>query len=372
MKKGIIVLFIISTFFPCIANATYHLNYFAVYNEMYENGTQLNRLAFTVVDTNNQYPSTDVMDSVVLTDPNGKNVVITITVPKVYNTLEENGYYDTTKLEWIYPPFYHYFWYGTEFSDQIISGTYHLTFTDKNGEISKRDFVINKIVNLPNIPSSSYIYYRDQDGNFIWHWQLPIDPNIQSVKAQIKAYGEQGNNLDYLGEVFVSIPTNMAWVLVPKNIFDQVLSMGKTLKLVTQTRTNDNNNRSYSNEVPINISQIPTGTACTSTLNANLQLQIPYLSYDNGALRLWADFVYNPDPSYPTLIPFKLTNYAVINNPSFTCSPSTLSNDFKIHIPDVLLPDGITRLWVDLTYNPALSTDGNFYWVVSNFGTVSN
>ena len=55
------------------------------------------------------------------------------------------------------------------------------------------------------------------------------------------------------------------------------------------------------------------------------------------------------------------------------CAPSTLSNDFnKIHIPDVLLPDKITRLWVDLEYFPALSTDENVYFEVKKLGEISN
>lgn len=118
--------------------------------------------------------------------------------------------------------------------------------------------------------------------------------------------------------------------------------------------------------------QAQPAQACSATLNAALSLHIPYISYGNGTLSLWVDFTYNPNPSYPTLIPFKLTNYAIINNPSFTCSPSTLASDLTIHIPDVLLPNGVTHIWVDLSYSPALSTGGNFYWVVSNYGTVSN
>jgi hypothetical protein len=67
-----------------------------------------------------------------------------------------------------------------------------------------------------------------------------------------------------------------------------------------------------------------------------------------------------------------LTNYGIIKNPSFPCAASTLSADLKIHIPDVLLPDGTTHLWVDLEYSPSLSTAENSYFVVKNYGAVSN
>jgi len=114
-------------------------------------------------------------------------------------------------------------------------------------------------------------------------------------------------------------------------------------------------------------------TACTATLDANLSLYIPYLSYvDPTSGSLWADLVYEPNPMYPMLLPFKLTNYAIINDPSFSCVASTLSADLKIHIPDILLPDGSTHLWADLEYSMTLSTNGNFYWVVSNYGVIPN
>ena len=119
----------------------------------------------------------------------------------------------------------------------------------------------------------------------------------------------------------------------------------------------------------------PPPTACTATLDGNFSLHIPDLSYYHPLLETqtyWADFVYEFNPSYPALIPLKLTKYGIINNPSFSCAASTLSSDLKIYIPDVLFPDGITQLWVDLEYSQALSTDGNFYWVVSNHGEVSN
>jgi len=119
--------------------------------------------------------------------------------------------------------------------------------------------------------------------------------------------------------------------------------------------------------------QAPAPTGCTATMDENLSLHIPYLSYVNplsGTISLWADFVYEFDP---TLILFKLTDAIVINNPftAILCSESTLSDDFKIHIPDVRLQDGVTHLWVELEYYPALSTDGFVFFVVTKYGAVA-
>jgi hypothetical protein len=144
-----------------------------------------------------------------------------------------------------------------------------------------------------------------------------------------------------------------------------------TISDLSKNKMNDNYAWSFTTDrVPI-----PTSTPCTATLNGSLSLHIPYLSYvdpASGTLSLWADLVYDSNPSYPALIPFKLTNYAIITSPAFSCAASTLSSDLKIYVPDVLLPDGITHLWMNLEYNQAFSTDRNAYFVVSNYGAVSN
>ncbi|MEI7591345.1 MAG: hypothetical protein WCJ49_08575 [Deltaproteobacteria bacterium] len=81
---------------------------------------------------------------------------------------------------------------------------------------------------------------------------------------------------------------------------------------------------------------------------------------------LWADFVYVPNPM---VLYFKITNYGNTTsppNPFWACKTSTLINS-KIHVPDVILPKG-NHLWMDLEFSPALSNDGNFYFVVTDFG----
>ncbi len=112
-------------------------------------------------------------------------------------------------------------------------------------------------------------------------------------------------------------------------------------------------------------------TDCTATLNENFSLHIPYITH--GTLLLWADFVYEYNPMYPTLMFFKMVANAIImTNPSYSCEASTLSADLKIHIPDVLFPDKSSRLWMDFEYSPTLSTDGNTYFIVTKYGVVSN
>jgi len=104
-------------------------------------------------------------------------------------------------------------------------------------------------------------------------------------------------------------------------------------------------------------------------------LHIPVLSYLIpywGAPSFIAYFVYEYNPTYPALILFKMTNADVITVPTFGCTISTISDDLKIHIPDVMLADGITHLRVDIEYSKALSTDVNTYFVVVKYGVVAN
>jgi hypothetical protein len=113
----------------------------------------------------------------------------------------------------------------------------------------------------------------------------------------------------------------------------------------------------------------PPPPTCEATINEDLLLHISYITYSNpitGSGLLWADFVYVPNPM---VLYFKITNYGSTTsppNPFWNCTTSTLINS-KIHVPDVVLPKG-NHLWMDLEFSPALSNDGNFYFVVTDFG----
>lgn len=114
---------------------------------------------------------------------------------------------------------------------------------------------------------------------------------------------------------------------------------------------------------------------CSATINGNSLLHIPYLSYEDpisGALSYWADFLYEFNESYPASVLFKLINAGIQNNFSDSCAASTLSRDLNILIPDLLFPDGITHLWVDLVYCTAISTEGNHFFLVTDYGVISN
>ena len=127
--------------------------------------------------------------------------------------------------------------------------------------------------------------------------------------------------------------------------------------------------------VDVTVTQAPTG--CTATLDGNLMLHVPILA---SLMDWWyapaysADFVYEYNPTYPALIIFKMANITMRTTyrPECEKEESTYSDDFKIHIPGLVLADGITRLSVDMEYSKALSTDVNTCFVVTKYGVVPN
>jgi hypothetical protein len=124
----------------------------------------------------------------------------------------------------------------------------------------------------------------------------------------------------------------------------------------------------------VTVTQSASTTQCTATIDGNLSMHIPLLSHLVpwwGAPSYTVDLVYAYNPSYPTMIIFKLTQAALAQSGVYLCDPATLADDFTIHIPDALMPDGITRMWLDLTYSAALSTNGSVCFYVSNYGAVS-
>ena len=128
-----------------------------------------------------------------------------------------------------------------------------------------------------------------------------------------------------------------------------------------------------STQKDVTVTQNPPGpqTACTAkitTIGDDFLLHIPNIPNFILTFWMWADLVNVFDVENPTLILFRLTESGFVENPSsFSCEASTFFSGSPptIHIPDVLLPDKSTRLWVDLEYRPDLSA-----YEAKNYGIV--
>jgi hypothetical protein len=121
--------------------------------------------------------------------------------------------------------------------------------------------------------------------------------------------------------------------------------------------------------VNVTVTQDPE---CAAT-KINQQLHIPYLTYNattSQKLSLSADFIQTVNPLYPSLELYKLSYVVELANPPLTCTPSTLSDKFVIHIPDVIING--THFWMELTYNPFLSTSTDAIFVATDDGIITN
>jgi hypothetical protein len=246
MKKVIAALFVIYVFFPLSAHATYRLNWFAVQSRVFENGTRSNTIGFECRDANNRCPLTDVAGTAILTDPNGKMIKLD---PVYSGSMETDVTYDAVNGQWKWDAPYYYANYAANITDQLITGTYHLKYTDKDGEVSEEKFEFKQVVDLPVIPTISYRLHINQAGDLIWEWQTPdnILPTIQtSIRAWVDYFDEHQK---LSGKIWVTIPTHMGYFSIPRTTLEQILPKGKTFELGIHIRTNDNCNRSYSTSI---------------------------------------------------------------------------------------------------------------------------
>lgn len=88
---------------------------------------------------------------------------------------------------------------------------------------------------------------------------------------------------------------------------------------------------------------ISTVNNCTATVSSSLVVHIPIVTY--SGYNFWVDLQYNSNDSTLTF-----ANYGAISDisPYSNCTASTLSSDFKLHIPDLLI--GSNSYWLDLQY----------------------
>jgi len=226
----------------------YYIEYWHLSHRVYQDGRELNRLAFTMRNqVTGEYPKEDIVASVELYDPNGNSVPL--------NTL----IFDTEKLMYGgYDGYSSQWWYDEEFGfssfhvadveSKLFPGTYRLFVKDTDGYEYESYYDFNELVDLPIISSHSFRTHRDKFNNFIWEWKVPyyLDPTLEtSVRAIILIYDKNNN---FVGELYTRLPTHFGRLFVPRDILEKILAQGKQLKLQIQIRTNDQNNRTYSKD----------------------------------------------------------------------------------------------------------------------------
>jgi hypothetical protein len=122
--------------------------------------------------------------------------------------------------------------------------------TDLSGNQFREFKYFEGTQNPPAISSGSFCAFRDELENIVWKWEIPSEKFSDlrtSIRTWLVGYAANG---DYVGEIYLKVPTHMGWALAPANLIQQLEQMGsQSFKITVQTRTNNNNNRFYTADV---------------------------------------------------------------------------------------------------------------------------
>lgn len=245
MKKIVVV-----ALFIFISNAfAAEISWMYVQNRKYENGRNINRLAFGLIDDKGH----DLNDGnsvveVKLYAPDG--VPIKLSKYKFDSDEEIFGLYNAIKNQWVYSDNWQRdTWFRANFSEALIPGSYRLKVVTEDGSEAESRFKFKQIVVLPIISSNSFRIYPDAFGNVIWKWDIPdnlghmIFKHETEARASIDIYKNKKNAAYF----FVKIPSHMGYAFIPSQIVKKISDKGDQFGVKIQLETRDKNNRTYSN-----------------------------------------------------------------------------------------------------------------------------
>ena len=224
-----------------------------VQNRRYENGRNLNRLGFGLIDENGCILTDDSRISAVkLFAPNG--IPVRLSPFRFDLDVEIFGVYDAMKSQWRYSDTWQRdSWFRADFSEPLIPGTYRLEVTTTDGRLAKSSFRFKQLIDLPVIASGSFKFYPDSLGNIIWRWDIPdklgymVFDHPTEARASIDIIKNEKN----IAYFFVKIPTHMGNVFIPRHIVQKINSKGDQYGLRIQLETKNKNSRTYSNTIVI-------------------------------------------------------------------------------------------------------------------------
>jgi hypothetical protein len=249
----------------CKPAGKYYISWGYVGHQVYEDGGELNRLSFELIDENTDLPPpVNIVDAVTLTDPNSGTVPLSNLAYWTDSYLF--GSYNGDTGQWNYPEEFT-FWpgHGAEIDAPLIVGTYHLAITDIYGDTHHTDLEFSGSVNLPIISSSSFQIRLDPHNNLIWEWDVNdcyyLDPSLETqVRAYIQILDQNGDDSSYYA--WMRLPTHLGRLFVPSDVLRKIYLAGKSWRFRIQLRTTDNNSRAYSNYLAYEID-----LACKCDLN---------------------------------------------------------------------------------------------------------
>ncbi|HDR15004.1 MAG TPA: hypothetical protein ENN79_05870 [Desulfobacteraceae bacterium] len=228
-------------------------------HQTYENGSELNRLYMTLMDEARTQITEDLSPSVELFDPSGRQVALT---PMMSTPWSDYSYifgrYEANTGKWIYDPYFSSDpSYSFNFNDTLFAGNYRLVLTISGYPTAEFYIYYRGQVDLPVFSAASFKAEIDTFGNLVWRWDVPdfLNPDIStSNRASIGALFQGVPTRKLL---YVTVPTQMGFAFVPKNVLDMFMDEGETLTLELNLRENNNVSRSYSNRIPLEAASGP-------------------------------------------------------------------------------------------------------------------
>lgn len=255
MKKAVVLFFI--TCLLVIADLAYavDLEWWYIQNRKYENGKESFQIAFAfkndsgdvITDNIVQYPA----GRVELYNPDGNRIEVSdVIFFGPYKPI--NGNYDAQTDQWDYDgEKANISFYSAYFLEDLKGGDYRLVVTDiDNNTYEKYKFYSGQKISLPLISSDSFSVTKDDTGNLIWTWQ-PLETTDfgigMSLQGLISSYKIFDSKEMLTQEVYVTLPSHMDHIFIPKNIVESLEAEGDIYRFRIGVNTNDNEKRTYSN-----------------------------------------------------------------------------------------------------------------------------
>ncbi len=244
----------VTVFILFVSNAfAAEVSWMYVQNRRYENGRNINRLAFGLIDQKGHSltDGSSVAD-VKLYAPNGAPVKLS----KYRFAFDEEifGMYNAIKSQWFYSDNWQRDnWFRANFSEPLIPGIYRLKVTTIDGKTAKGTCNFKSIVDLPLISSKTFTLYPDARGNVVWRWDIPenLGHMIFNYQTEVRASIDIYKNSRQIAYFFVKIPSHMGYVFIPRHVVQKISAKGSQFGLKVQLETGDKNSRTYSNTLVI-------------------------------------------------------------------------------------------------------------------------
>ena len=167
---------------------------------------------------------------------------------------------------------------------------------------------------------------------------------VRTFPGQFGGEGLFSLGVTYGNNSFVAVTAGSAWMLP----FYQIVTSSDGI--VWTSRTDGVGSLygvTYGNGTVVTVGSngtiMQSSSFCAATLDPDLSIHVPYLSF--AANYFWADFSYVPDT-----LNFNLVNYGSVTDATVFdgCTPATLSYTLLLHIPNLMF--GESSYWLDLQF----------------------